>query len=156
MKTYKIFYMLIPFLSLVACNWGHQVKDDGNKVENNDSINAMVEAPSEVKTGVGPIKEPVELGMEINKEMAAKREEIFNKQCTICHEIHNSNRGPALGGVLEKRSPQWVMNMILNPDGMIENDPQVKALKAVYETRMVDLKLTQEEARQVVEYLRTY
>ena len=116
----------------------------------------MVEAPSEVKTGVGPIKEPVELGMEINKEMAAKREEIFNKQCTICHEIHNSNRGPALGGVLEKRSPQWVMNMILNPDGMIENDPQVKALKAVYETRMVDLKLTQEEARQVVEYLRTY
>ncbi|MCZ4318622.1 cytochrome c [Aequorivita viscosa] len=157
MKTIKHICAFLLLLFLVGCNWGHEVStDDATDEGENTSKDMTIKAPSKAKTGVGPIKDEVKLGLQIDEDMAAKGENLFNKQCTTCHEIHDSNRGPALGGVLEKRSPQWVMNMILNPDGMIENDPQVKALKAVYEVRMNDLDLTEKEARQIVEYLRTY
>jgi len=64
--------------------------------------------------------------------------------------------GPALGNVLERRSPEFVMNMILNTREMIEKEPIVMALRGEYESDMVQLDLTQEEARKIVEYLRTY
>lgn len=148
---------MVPILVLTSCDWGH--KESGKEVvtKQEDSSKIMDnEMPLKAKTGVGPIKDEVVLDMNIDKEMAAKGEELFNSKCTVCHEIYDSNRGPALGGVLDKRSPQFVMNMILDPNAMIENDPQIKALKAVYEIRMDDLHLSEEEARQIVEYLREY
>lgn len=148
---------MLPLLCLVGCNWGHETSGNDATTDKEDSTEIMNNKNrSEAKTGAGPIKDEVVLGMQIDKKMAAKGEKLFNAQCTTCHEIHDSNRGPALGGVLDKRSPQFVMNMILDPDAMIENDPQIKALKAVYEIRMDDLGLSEEEARQIVEYLRKY
>lgn len=158
MKSRKKLIGFVPILFLLlACNWGHKVSEDDTVTKKEDSSITMNPTfHSKAKTGVGPIKEPVELGDQIDAEMAAKGENLFKEKCSVCHEIHDSNRGPALGGVLDKRSPQFVMNMILNPDGMIENNPQIKALKAVYGIRMDDLHLTEEEARQIVEYLREY
>ena len=166
MKNIKRIYLILLVPCVVACNWGHENSDENKapiqlKTEKNDTPKDMQndmqnDMPNEAKTGVGPIKNKVELGDQIDQEMAAKGEELFNNQCTVCHEIHDSNKGPALGGVLQKRSPQWVMNMILNPDGMIEHNAQAKALKSVYEIKMVDLDLSEKEARQIVEYLRNY
>ncbi|MDC8002018.1 cytochrome c [Aequorivita todarodis] len=158
MKISKKIVVLLPMFFLVlACNWGHEGSENGSTGKSEDTSDVkIIEAASNSKAGVGPIKDPVVLGDQIDAEMAAKGEKLFNKKCSVCHEIHDSNRGPALGGVLEKRSPQFVMNMILDPDGMIENDPQIKALKAVYEVRMDNLHLTEEEAREIVEYLRKY
>lgn len=155
-------FLTLTFMFLVSCNWGHKESDknsdgldsrttqiDSSKIMNNKH-------PLSAKTGVGPIKDEVELGLTIDEEMANKGENLFNNKCATCHEIHESATGPALGGVLDKRSPQWVMNMILNPRGMVESDPQAMALKAEYETQMVDLDLSKEEAREIVEYLRKY
>ncbi len=160
MKIVTKAYLIILLFSFMSCDWGHKTSEndiiskeiDSSQIENNYVVSDVYNS----KTGIGPIKDKVDLGLHIDKEMAAKGEELFNKKCSVCHEIHESNRGPALGGVLGKRSPQFVMNMILNPDGMIENDPQIKALKAVYEIRMDNLHLTRKEAREIVEYLRTY
>ena len=162
MKISKRLPLILSLLFLTACNWGHENSDtdststdisskqeDSSKIMHNDM-------PHTAKTGVGPIKDKVELGKQIDQDMADKGEKLFNNQCSTCHEIHDSNKGPALGGVLQERSPQWVMNMILNPKGMIENNAQVKAMKAEYEYTMVDLDLTKEEARQIVEYLRNH
>lgn len=160
-KIFRSLFLVLLLIILVACNWGHkqpdEVRDERNKNRTQvDSAFNISKMPHGEKTGVGPIKEEVELGLSIDKEMAEKGEELFNTKCATCHQIHESSTGPALGGVLEKRSPQWVMNMILNPHGMVKSDPQARALKAVYETQMVDLDLSKEEAREIVEYLRKY
>jgi hypothetical protein len=48
------------------------------------------------------------------------------------------------------------MNMILNPDGMLKEDPIAKALLKEYNNAiMLNQNLTEEEARNVAEYLRT-
>ena len=46
-----------------------------------------------------------------------------------------------------KRSPTYLMNMILNPDGMYAKHPSARALLAEYMTQMPNLGLTQEQAR---------
>jgi hypothetical protein len=63
--------------------------------------------------------------------------------------------GPPLGQVLERRAPEFVMNMMLNPAEMVEKHPVVKQLLAEFMTPMPNQQLTHEEARAVLEYLRT-
>ncbi len=80
-----------------------------------------------VNKGVGPIKS-VTLGDEIDQEMAAKGAEIYNMNCTACHKTDKKFIGPAPKGILERRTPEWVMNMIMDPEGMTQNDPLARDL----------------------------
>jgi len=108
-----------------------------------------------VDKGVGPIKS-VELPDKIDQAMVAKGQEIYNKMCTACHRPHKKFIGPAQAGVLERRTPEWIMNMILNPEVMIQKDPLAKDLLAEFNgAPMANQNLTQEEARAVLEYFRT-
>ena len=105
--------------------------------------------------GVGPIK-LVTFADEVDSEMAAKGEKIFSTVCIACHAVDKRMIGPALKGVLERRSPEWVMNMIINPDVMLKEDPIAKALLKEYNNAiMLNQNLSEEDARNVTEYLRT-
>ncbi|MEM8998769.1 MAG: cytochrome c [Bacteroidota bacterium] len=105
--------------------------------------------------GVGPIKS-LDFPAEIDSEMAARGEAKFNAICVACHMVDQRMIGPAMKGVYERRSPEWVMNMILNPNGMLREDPIAKALLKEYNNAiMLNQNLTEEEAREVAEYLRT-
>ncbi|WP_010519039.1 c-type cytochrome [Croceivirga radicis] len=105
--------------------------------------------------GVGPIKN-VEFADEIDTELAAKGEATFNSVCVACHMVDKRMIGPAMKGVYERRSPEWVMNMILNPDGMLKEDPIAKALLKEYNNAiMLNQNLTEDQARELAEYLRT-
>ncbi len=104
--------------------------------------------------GVGPVSS-VELGEGIDEEMAKKGEELFaSKGCNACHEIDSRKVGPALKGVTERRTPEWIMNMILNPTEMVQKDPIAKKLLAEYSAPMSQQNLTEEEARAMLEYFR--
>jgi len=105
--------------------------------------------------GVGPITS-VTFDDEINTEMAAAGEVKYSAICTACHLPNQRMIGPALSGVYERRSPEWVMNMIMNPDGMLREDPIAKALLKEYNNAvMLNQNLNQEDARALAEYLRT-
>ncbi len=105
--------------------------------------------------GVGPITE-VKLGASVDGEMAAHGKEVYEKLCTACHKATEKFIGPAPKGILERRSPEWVMNMILNPEQMVKEDPIAKKLLMEYNgSPMANQNLTQEEARAVLEYFRT-
>lgn len=105
--------------------------------------------------GVGPIKF-VTFTDKIDDELAAQGEEKFEAICTACHLADQRMIGPALSKIYERRSPEWVMNMIMNPDGMIKEDPIAKALSKEYNnSAMTNQNLTENEARSIAEYLRT-
>lgn len=105
--------------------------------------------------GVGPITS-VKLDAEVNTELATKGEAIFGTTCIACHTVETRLIGPAIKGILERRSPEWVMNMILNPDGMLKEDVIAKALFKEYNNAlMTNQGLTEEQARSVLEYFRT-
>lgn len=103
--------------------------------------------------GVGPVSS-VTLGP-LDNSLADKGHHIFEAKCTACHKIDVKVVGPALAGVTKRRSPEWIMNMILDPENMTQNDPIAKELLGEYIAPMANQSLTQDEARSVLEFFRS-
>jgi cytochrome c551/c552 len=81
---------------------------------------------------------------------------LLNKKCTACHMPNRKLIGPAMKGIYERRSAEWVMNMLLNPTEMLKQDPIAKALLKEYNNvMMLNQNLEESEARAIAEYLRT-
>lgn len=105
--------------------------------------------------GIGPIKS-VEIADEVDEELADQGGKVFEQFCSSCHKMAEKYVGPALGGVTRKQSPEWIMNMIINPDVMIKEDPVAKALLAEFLTTMPNQNISEDDARAVLEHFRQY
>jgi len=144
--------VLAIFAALITSCGGEGKKEE--KVSAPVEEQKAVEETDPMKNkGIGPITS-VTLG-EIDQEMADKGKAIFTLKCTACHKISKRLIGPALVGVTTRRSPEWIMNQILNPEEMVAKDPIAKKLLAEYIAPMANQGLTEEDARQVLEYFRT-
>ncbi|HEX7091909.1 MAG TPA: cytochrome c [Longimicrobiales bacterium] len=106
----------------------------------------------ELKYGIGPIRR-VELGP-LDDELAEQGERLFEMKCMACHRLDERYVGPALRGVTERRTPEYVMNMMLNPGEMVRRHPAARALLLAHYTEMPAQNLTEAEARALLEYLR--
>lgn len=138
-------------LAFTSCGGGSST--EGETAPPPESMVAEEVDPME-SIGIGPITS-LELG-EIDTEMAAAGEAVYSQMCTACHLVDKKFIGPSPKGILERRSPEWVMNMILNPEEMILKDPTAKKLLAEFNyAPMANQNLTEEQARQVLEYFRT-
>ena len=156
MKYSKInTFMLCAALGMMtACGGGGQEGGEA-PAEAPQSMVKKAEADPMENTGIGPISE-LSLPEEIDQEMAAKGAEIYQLKCTACHKPDVKFIGPPPVGVFERRNPAWVMNMILNPEQMVKEDPIAKKLLMEFNgSPMANQNLTQEEARAVLEYFRT-
>lgn len=85
----------------------------------------------EYENGIGPIKEKIELG-QIDMIKAKRGEKIFVEKCTQCHKLDERYTGPALRDVTTRRSPEFILNQILNPEEMTKRHPEVKKMLAQY------------------------
>ena len=142
-------------LFMVSCGGGATEEND----EATDAPQSMLAEEETVdpmeNKGIGPISS-VAIGAEIDTEMASAGQVVYEQMCTACHKAEKNFIGPAPKGILERRSPEWVMNMILNPEEMISKDPIAKALLMEFNgAPMANQNLTEEQARQVLEYFRT-
>lgn len=155
----KILTILALGALIVGCGEKKEEKKDGfemnrtkKEVKADDEAGVPVDLSNK---GVGPIKS-MSFDANIDADLAAQGEAKYNAICTACHMAEQRMIGPALKGVYDRRSPEWVMNMILNPDGMLKEDPIAKALLKEYNNAvMLNQNLSEEEARAVAEYLRT-
>lgn len=107
----------------------------------------------EIENGIGPVTEPLALGP-VDTALATQGAALFEGRCSGCHKMEERYVGPPLGGVLTRRTPAYVMNMILNPDTMYQRHPEARAMLAQYATQMPNLGLTIDQARQILEHLR--
>ncbi len=110
--------------------------------------------PFQVENGIGPVTEGVTLGA-LDKEMAEAGEKTFTTKCSACHKMSDRYVGPPLANVTIRRKPAFIMNQILNPEGMYTRHPVIKQLLGEYMMQMPNQGLTRDEARKVLEYLRT-
>lgn len=104
--------------------------------------------------GVGPFTS-IELG-DMDDALAEKGEELFKMNCTACHKTDKKFIGPAIKGIFERRNPEWIANMIINPEVMVKEDPLAKQLLIEYNgSPMANQGLSQDEVRAILEYFRT-
>lgn len=92
----------------------------------------------------------------IDQGRVTKGKEIYDVKCQACHSL-GTNRvvGPGWKGVVDQRKPEWIMNMILHTQWMIENDPAAQALVEETKTVMPDQELNKDQARAMLELMRT-
>ncbi|MEX2584829.1 MAG: cytochrome c [Balneolaceae bacterium] len=110
----------------------------------------------ELEHGIGPVTEPLNLDDEIDADLAEQGRSIFAMKCEACHAMESRMVGPAQGDVTSRRSPEFIMNFILNPSGMTSEHPVGKELLQEYMTPMPFQNVSEEEARAVLEYFRQY
>lgn len=106
----------------------------------------------QIRNGIGPISR-VEPG-EIDPARVKRGEEIFALKCAACHRLDERYIGPPLREVTARRTPEFIMNMLLNSWEMTQRHPTVKEMLAEYFTPMPNQDLTEEDARAVLDYLR--
>ena len=144
----KVFVLAVVVGVVLSC---------GGDVKKEEKISIPKEAVEETSPmddkGIGPITS-ITLD-EIDETMVAEGEIIFKAKCSACHKITKRFVGPAMRDVTERRSPEWIMNMILNPEEMVEKNPIAKQLLAEYLAPMANQNLTEKEARLILEYFRT-
>jgi cytochrome c len=152
---------LFCLLLLISCG-SKEEKKKGFEYNRTQKIDKKSNNTSESKVlvdldnkGIGPIKK-VDFETTINNDLAEKGKATFNQKCTACHMANRKLIGPAMNGLYERRSPEWVMNMLLNPAEMLKKDPVAIALLKEYNNiMMLNQNLSNEEARSITEYLRT-
>jgi len=147
--------MLVGFIGIILSSWGcssNSKKAPSEGQTESKSKNDLTQF--QLKNGIGPITEAIEVGP-IDTQMAAKGEEIFINNCSSCHKIGERYVGPDLQEVTSRRTPAYIMNMILNPTGMTQKHPAAHKLLENFATQMADLSLQKDQARAIVEYLRS-
>ncbi|MEG9326798.1 cytochrome c [Salinimicrobium catena] len=159
--TFKIFAVFLIFLA-IGCGEKEEKEKmklteqpEQRKETVEEAVTTTAEADAMDNKGIGPVKS-VELG-DIDAAMATKGADLFKNMCSACHKMDKKFIGPALADVTERRSPEWIMNMILNPEQMIKEDPIAK--KLLVESNMAVMAnqgLSEEEARAILEYFRQY
>ncbi len=135
---------LLAIIVLTSCG--------GDKKKEN-SKEQIVEIDPMKDKGIGPITH-VDISNEIDNNMTERGKEIFKSMCSACHKIDQRVIGPALAGVTKKRTPEWIMNMIMNPNQMVKENAQARKLLAEYISPMANQNLTEEETRSILEYFR--
>jgi mono/diheme cytochrome c family protein len=165
MKTTLKTLTVLLILLIISCGGKEEKKKSGFSYDKKSAPETSKIAASEkvsasktidlTNKGIGPITS-ITLNAEVNQTMVTHGEDVFKKMCTACHRPDKKFIGPSPTNILERRTPEWVMNMILNPDEMTQKDPLARALLIEFNgSPMANQNLSEEDARAVLEYFRT-
>ena len=160
-KTTIIALMLALPFAYISCK--------GSNNENNSSNASTEETTAETEATAPESSEPYDPSRGegnydqddfehltgIDKALADKGHAIAESKCFSCHKTTDERLvGPGWKGVTQRRTPQWIMNFISNPDPMIDKDPEVQKQLEQCLVRMPNQNLSHDEARAILEYMR--
>ncbi|HEY4967794.1 MAG TPA: cytochrome c [Puia sp.] len=154
------YYTLVAVICLmtVQCNSNPQnpagttVTDSIDRKPKTDTVVVLLGVNSR---GVGRFKN-VQLSHPPDLAMAAKGKAVFQSKCFACHKLTSETLvGPGWLGVTDRRTPEWIMNWVTNTKVMLDKDLVAQTERVVCLIRMPNQDLTDEQARNVLEFMRT-
>ena len=164
----KTIFMIVLAVIFFACGNNDNTKDpnDTTNTESVEETSTTSTEPStaEATTEGNPSYDPhrgegkfsdVKIDASLDQAMAKKGENVYNTKCASCHKLTDEKLvGPGWKGVTTRRKPEWIMNFSTNPDPMIDKDPELQAQLEICLVRMPDQNISDEDARDVVEFMR--
>ena len=153
----KVAFLGLSALLLYACGGSTNTQETASKTE--PAVQETQEVPQETPAydslrGLGKF-DKVDVGKALDQGMAVKGKQIFDVKCSSCHKLSDEKLvGPGWKGVTERHRPEWIMNFITNPDPMIDKDPKLQAQLAICMVRMPNQNLNDEDARNILEFMR--
>ena len=162
MKKKVITVMSLATALIIGACGNNASNDTANSAatESAETPAAPAETPADAssydpKRGEGKFDESNTIIGALDAGMATKGKAISETKCFSCHKTTDEKLvGPGWKGVTERRTPYWIMNFITNPDPMIDKDPEVQAQLELCLVRMPNQNLAENEAREIVEFMR--
>lgn len=159
MYTLKTTALSVLTLALFSCG-GDKKTDSIPTATTTETTATTTEAPAasgtsayDPKRGLGP-HENVDVS-KFDPAMAAAGKKIADVKCMSCHKTTDEKLvGPGWKGVTQRRTPEWIMNFITNPDPMIDVDPELQKQLELCLVRMPNQGIADNEARELLEYMR--
>jgi cytochrome c2 len=134
---------------LIACNNHEESKEekshDDEKITNDTEVHGTLIKPGDVQ-----------LTTPLNQEWVTAGKNTYDLKCQSCHKLTDERVvGPGWAGVTKRREPHWIMNMVTNVETMLETDPAAQKLLEQCLVRMPNQNLSKDEARKVLEFMRS-
>jgi len=149
----KKLFLIAGIAALIyACGSGTQ--QDGNQSEPvSDGATSTTETAAN-PDGVGKFKD-VQVPKKLDAARAKKGESVYDVKCSSCHKLSDEKLvGPGWKDVTQRNTAAWIMNFITNVDEMLNTDPKAQAQLEICLVRMPNQNLTDEDARNVYEFMR--
>lgn len=144
----SLVFMLMAMLAFACAD-----KSSNNSSDAPPPKSMVADEPTVDPKGIGEVKN-VELNDPLNAEMVARGQNIYDMKCAACHKLTDQRVvGPGWKGVTTRRTPEWIMNMTLNVDVMLEKDPAARDLLKQCLVRMPNQNLSMEDSRDVLEFM---
>jgi len=141
---------IISSLFIIACGSDGDKKDEKSVDVQEPTKNQPEVHGTEVQPG------DVTLTTPLNQEWVKTGKSTYDLKCQSCHKLTDERLvGPGWAGVTKRREPHWIMNMITNVEMMLETDPEAQKLLEQCMVRMPNQNLSKEQAREVIEFMRS-
>lgn len=147
----KTILILSLAIGMYACSGNGGDKKEAAATQTTSDTSTPAYDP---KRGTGKFTK-VEVSPTLDKAMATAGQKIAEVKCVSCHKTTAEKLvGPGWQGVTSRRTPEWILNFVTNTDEMLEKDAAAQAMLELCLVRMPNQNLTDEEARNVYEYMR--
>jgi hypothetical protein len=148
-KTILVSALIIGAIGIFSCNEGVQEDQPTVKIEELTKDQPEVHG-TEIKESDITLSKPLDV------KMVADGKAAYELKCQSCHKLTDEKLvGPGWKGVTTRRQPAWILNMITNVDMMLEKDPEAQKLLELCLVRMPNQNIGKDEARSVLEYMRS-
>jgi cytochrome c5 len=139
----------IAALFILACN-------EGSKKEP-EPVDIQELTKDKPETHGTELKESdITLSTPLDQAMVTAGKATYELKCQSCHRLTEEKLvGPGWKNVTTRRKPLWIMNMITNVEMMLEKDPEAQKQLELCLVRMPNQNITTDEARKVIEFMRS-
>jgi mono/diheme cytochrome c family protein len=146
----RVWYMAALAFLISACS-SDKPKE---ATQADDTYESAAAAPADNGKGIGPAK-TVSLTSPLNSDAIAKGKAVYEMKCQACHRLDDQRVvGPGWKDITKKRKPEWIINMIVNVEEMLEKDAEAQKLIEEYLMKMPNQNVTEQEARDLLEFMR--
>ena len=155
--NYSILVGVASCIMLAHCS--SNTKQSNNKtasdtIANRQRVDTVVVFVGINNKGVGRFKH-VKLELPLNEGMVTRGKAVYQSKCVACHKLSSEMLvGPGWSGVTIRRTPEWIMNWITNTRVMLDKDLAAQAEMAICLIRMPNQDLTDDQARDILEFMR--
>ena len=148
-KTMVVFTLITTLIGIAGCSSKPETEAERLTRWEKGQLTSW-----EHENGIGPIVVNVELSP-VDQSKAEKGKELFIAKCATCHYLDDRKTGPALRDITKRRSTEYVLNQILNPEQMGKLHPDGRKMVAQYAQYMTIQGITRDNAMELLDFLRS-
>ena len=139
---------------IYACGGGTQQDNTASDEAASSASSSSTPAPADNPDGVGKFKD-VQIPEKLDAALADKGQSVYDVKCSSCHKLSDERLvGPGWKDVTKRNTAAWIMNFVTNVDEMLNTDPKAQAQLEICLVRMPNQNLSDEDARNVYEFMR--